>query len=99
MEEALFYVAETISNGWSRDILEMQIKSNLYLRLADKIAFTSPMLRILGSGCGRWVGYTGPKSTVRPVNFFKKQVNGTDKLLMRGIGISFGFYDAENVVE
>ena len=31
-EEALFYVAETIGNGWSRDILEMQIKSSLYAR-------------------------------------------------------------------
>ena len=31
-EEALFYVAETISNGWFRDILEMQIKSSLYAR-------------------------------------------------------------------
>jgi predicted nuclease of restriction endonuclease-like (RecB) superfamily len=30
--EALFYVKETIENGWSRDVLALQIKSDLYAR-------------------------------------------------------------------
>lgn len=32
MDEALFYINETIENGWSRDVLALQIKSNLYNR-------------------------------------------------------------------
>jgi predicted nuclease of restriction endonuclease-like (RecB) superfamily len=31
-EEALFYVQKTIENGWSRNILNMQIEGNLFLR-------------------------------------------------------------------
>lgn len=31
-QETLFYIHETIENGWSRDILALQIKSNLYSR-------------------------------------------------------------------
>jgi predicted nuclease of restriction endonuclease-like (RecB) superfamily len=31
-DEALFYIRETISNNWSRSVLQMQIESNLYLR-------------------------------------------------------------------
>lgn len=30
--EALFYLNQTIENGWSRDVLTLQIKSNLYAR-------------------------------------------------------------------
>lgn len=32
IEEALFYVKQTITNGWSRDVLAMQIKSRLHGR-------------------------------------------------------------------
>lgn len=32
IEEAQFYLTETISNNWSRDVLQLQIKSDLYLR-------------------------------------------------------------------
>lgn len=32
VEEALFYARQTISNGWSRDILAMQLKSKLHER-------------------------------------------------------------------
>jgi len=32
VNEALFYIQETISNNWSRDVLALQIKSNLYKR-------------------------------------------------------------------
>lgn len=31
-KEALFYIQETITNGWSRDVLALQIKSNLFAR-------------------------------------------------------------------
>lgn len=31
-KECLFYMQETISNSWSRDVLALQIKSNLYKR-------------------------------------------------------------------
>jgi predicted nuclease of restriction endonuclease-like (RecB) superfamily len=31
-KEALFYINETIENGWSRDVLALQIKSGLYAR-------------------------------------------------------------------
>ncbi len=31
-EECLFYIQEIISNNWSRDVLELQIKTNLYQR-------------------------------------------------------------------
>jgi predicted nuclease of restriction endonuclease-like (RecB) superfamily len=36
-DEALFYINETIENGWSRDILALQIKSNLYVRQGKAI--------------------------------------------------------------
>lgn len=31
-QETLFYIQETLENGWSRDVLALQIKSNLYSR-------------------------------------------------------------------
>ncbi len=37
INEALFYVHEIISNSWSRDTLEIQIKSNLYQRKGKAI--------------------------------------------------------------
>ena len=36
-KECLFYMQETISNNWSRDVLELQIKSNLYKRQGKAI--------------------------------------------------------------
>lgn len=38
VEEALFYVSQTIENGWSRDTLGLQLKSNLYLRTGKTIS-------------------------------------------------------------
>lgn len=37
LEEALFYINQTIENGWSRDVLALQIKSNLYQRQGSAI--------------------------------------------------------------
>ncbi|MFD2034706.1 YhcG family protein [Belliella marina] len=37
IEEALFYIQQTIENNWSRDILDLQIKSNLYKRRGKSI--------------------------------------------------------------
>ena len=36
-KECLFYMQETISNNWSRDVLELHIKSNLYKRQGKAI--------------------------------------------------------------
>jgi predicted nuclease of restriction endonuclease-like (RecB) superfamily len=36
-EEALFYIHETIENGWSRDALALQIKSDLFTRQGKAI--------------------------------------------------------------
>lgn len=36
-QEALFYIQETIENGWSRDVLALQIKSNLFGRQGKAI--------------------------------------------------------------
>jgi len=36
-DEAFFYISETIENGWSRDVLALQIKSNLYQRQGKAI--------------------------------------------------------------
>jgi predicted nuclease of restriction endonuclease-like (RecB) superfamily len=38
VEEALFYVSQTIENGWSRDTLGLQLKSNLYQRTGKTIS-------------------------------------------------------------
>lgn len=35
--EVLFYINETITNGWSRDVLALQIKSNLFRRQGKAI--------------------------------------------------------------
>lgn len=43
--EALFYIQQTISNNWSRSILQLQIESNLYARQGKAITnfeFTLP---------------------------------------------------------
>ena len=32
VDEALFYISETVENGWGREILALQIKSNLFNR-------------------------------------------------------------------
>jgi predicted nuclease of restriction endonuclease-like (RecB) superfamily len=36
-QEAFFYIEKTIENGWSRDILSLQIKSDLYARQGKAI--------------------------------------------------------------
>ena len=36
-KKTLFYINETIENGWSRDVLALQIKSNLYQRQGKAI--------------------------------------------------------------
>ncbi len=36
-EIRLWYIEQTILNGWSRDILTLMIKSNLYLRQGEAI--------------------------------------------------------------
>ena len=36
--EAFFYLNQTIENGWSRDVLALQIKSNLYARQGKAIS-------------------------------------------------------------
>lgn len=36
-QEALFYIQETLENGWSRDVLALQIKSTLYFRQGHAI--------------------------------------------------------------
>lgn len=38
VDEALFYVSQTIENGWSRDTLGLQLKSNLYQRTGKTIS-------------------------------------------------------------
>jgi len=37
IEEAHFYIYETINNGWSRDVLALQIKSNLFARQGKSV--------------------------------------------------------------
>jgi len=36
-DDALFYIYQTIENGWSRDVLDLQIKSNLHARQGKAI--------------------------------------------------------------
>ena len=36
-EEAYFYIQQTIENGWSRDVLALQLKSNLFSRQGSAI--------------------------------------------------------------
>lgn len=44
VDEALFYLSETIENSWSRSILDMQIVTNLYLRQGKAITnFTNTL--------------------------------------------------------
>lgn len=38
IEEATFYISATIENGWSRDVLALQIKSQLYQRKGKAIS-------------------------------------------------------------
>ena len=42
--EARFYLAKTLENGWSRDVLALQIKSNLYTRTGKAITNFSSTL-------------------------------------------------------
>jgi predicted nuclease of restriction endonuclease-like (RecB) superfamily len=37
IEEALFYIQQTVQNGWSRSVLALQLKSNLYKRKGKAI--------------------------------------------------------------
>jgi predicted nuclease of restriction endonuclease-like (RecB) superfamily len=37
-KEALFYISQTIENGWSRDVLALQIKSDLFTRQGSAIS-------------------------------------------------------------
>lgn len=36
-DELLFYITQTLDNGWSRDVMALQIKSNLYARQGKAI--------------------------------------------------------------
>lgn len=38
LDEALFYIRQTIENGWSRDVLALQLKSQLYDRQGKAIS-------------------------------------------------------------
>lgn len=38
VEEARFYIAQTLEQGWSRDVLAMQLKSNLYARAGKVVS-------------------------------------------------------------
>jgi predicted nuclease of restriction endonuclease-like (RecB) superfamily len=38
IDEALFYWQQTLQNGWSRDILALQIKNNLYFRQGKAVS-------------------------------------------------------------
>ena len=35
--EASFYIAQTLEQGWSRDVLALQLKSNLYARAGKAV--------------------------------------------------------------
>ena len=37
LQEARFYLQQTLENGWSRDVLALQLKSNLYARTGKAI--------------------------------------------------------------
>lgn len=37
LQEARFYIQQTLENGWSRDVLALQLKSNLYSRAGQAI--------------------------------------------------------------
>lgn len=38
VEEAVFYIEQTLAQGWSRDVLAMQLKSNLYVRAGKAVS-------------------------------------------------------------
>lgn len=38
VEEASFYITQTLEQGWSRDVLAMQLKSNLYARAGKVVS-------------------------------------------------------------
>ena len=38
VEEARFYIAQTLDQGWSRDVLALQLKSNLYARAGKAVS-------------------------------------------------------------
>jgi len=38
LDQAMFYIQQTIRNGWSRDVLAQQIKSNLYDRSGQTVS-------------------------------------------------------------
>ncbi|REA64388.1 hypothetical protein DSL64_02220 [Dyadobacter luteus] len=37
LQQAVFYLQRTLENGWSRDVLAMQLKSNLYTRTGASV--------------------------------------------------------------
>ncbi len=37
LDEAIFYISQTIENGWSRDVMALQIKSDLYTRQGNAV--------------------------------------------------------------
>lgn len=48
-KEALFYISQTIENGWSRDVLALQIKSDLFARQGSAISNFKETLSALQS--------------------------------------------------
>ncbi|MEA3496703.1 MAG: PDDEXK nuclease domain-containing protein [Bacteroidota bacterium] len=44
INEALFYLSETVENGWSRDVLDLQIKNHLFKRQGKAITNFSESL-------------------------------------------------------
>jgi predicted nuclease of restriction endonuclease-like (RecB) superfamily len=53
INEANFYIQQTIENGWSRDILGLQIKSDLYSRQGKAITNFSKSLPAVNSDLAR----------------------------------------------
>lgn len=53
VKERLFYIQKTIENGWSRDIMVLQIESNLYTRQGKAITNFKETLPALDSDLAR----------------------------------------------
>lgn len=53
IEEAMFYINQTIENGWTKDLLALQIKSGLFLRQGKGVSNFSTTLPVPASDLAR----------------------------------------------
>ena len=97
IKEAIFYIRETIENNWSRNVLGMQIESNLFLRQGKAISNFNTTLSLPQADLANQLikdpyifDFLSLEKNVQEVEFEKKLIEQISQFLLE-LGKGFAF--------